>query len=65
MDSPTVKNAVLVVIIFFLLNSKIIWKQIIQFPFMGGVEPSIVALVVNAILAGMVFYLVSTFLMKK
>jgi hypothetical protein len=32
---------------------------------MGGVEPSIVALVVNSLLAGMVFYLVSNYLMKN
>jgi hypothetical protein len=63
MDSPTIKNTILVVIIFLALNSKILWKQILQFPFMGGVEPSIIALVVNSILAGIIFYLVSSFLM--
>jgi hypothetical protein len=64
-DSPDIKNTILVIIIFLLLNSKIVWKQIIQFPFMGGVEPSIVALVVNSVLAGMIFYLVSNYLMKN
>jgi len=64
-ESSTFKNALLVTVIFLLLNSKLIWKQIIQFPFMGSVEPSMIALVVNAIIAGMAFYLVSNFLMKS
>ena len=62
LDSATIKNTILVIIIFLALNSKIIWKQILHFPFMGGVEPSIIALIVNSILAGIVFYLISTFL---
>ena len=65
MDSSLFKNTLLVIIIFVALNSKIIWKQIIRFPFMGGIEPSIVALVVNSILAGVIFYLISYFLMKN
>ena len=64
-ESAGVKNAALVAVIFLLLNSKMIWKQIIQLPFMGRVEPSIIALVVNSILAGMAFYLLSNFLNKK
>ena len=63
-ESSTFKNAILVIAIFLLLNSKLIWKQIIQLPFMGSVEPSIIALIVNAIIAGMAFYLISNFLMK-
>ena len=39
-----------------------IWKQIIKIPFMGSVEPSIVALIVNSILAGIVFYLVNNYM---
>jgi len=58
-DSITFKYSVIVACIFILLNSKIIWKQIIQFPFMGGVEPSILALIINSILAGIIFYVVS------
>ena len=58
------KNALLVTIIFLLLNSKLIWKQIIQLPFMGGAEPSMIALIANAVIAGMAFYFVSNFLMK-
>jgi hypothetical protein len=49
----------LVACIFVLLNSKIIWTQIIKFPFMGNVEPSIVALLVNSVLAGVIFYIIS------
>ena len=63
-ESSTFKNALLVTVIFLLLNSKLIWKQIIQLPFMGTVEPSMIALVENAIIAGMAFYLISNFLMK-
>ncbi len=58
-SSVTFKYAVIVACIFVLLNSKIIWKQIIQFPFMGGAEPSILALFVNSILAGIIFYILS------
>jgi len=62
MDSQNFKNSLLVIVIFLLLNSKIIWKQIIQFPMMGSVDPSIVALIVNSILAGIVFYFISNYL---
>ena len=62
MDSQNFKNALLVIVIFLLLNSKIIWKQIIQCPMMGSVDPSIVALIVNSILAGIVFYFISNYL---
>jgi hypothetical protein len=58
-NSKSFKYALIVTCIFILLNSKIIWKQIIQFPFMGGVEPSILALLINSILAGIIFYVVS------
>jgi hypothetical protein len=58
-SDPSFKEAVLVAIIFVLLNSKIIWSQILKLPFMGGIEPSIMALLVNSILAAIVFYIVS------
>jgi len=58
-DSVTFKNGLLVAVIFLLLNSKIIWTQIMKIPFMGSLEPSIVALVTNAILAGIIFYIIS------
>ena len=58
-DSITFKYSLLVACIFVLLNSKIIWTQIIKFPFMGNFEPSILALLVNSILAGVIFYILS------
>jgi hypothetical protein len=61
-DSPNFKSAVVVMVIFLLLNSKMVWKQIMLLPFMGGLDPSIVALVFNSVLAGLAFYLVSNFL---
>jgi hypothetical protein len=57
-DSKTLKYSILVVLIFVLLNSKIMWKQIQRLPFMGTVDPSIIALIVNSILAGVIFYLI-------
>jgi hypothetical protein len=60
-----IKNALLVFLIFFILNSKMIWKQIIKLPFMGTVEPSMIALVVNSILAGFLFYIISNFFIKN
>ena len=63
-DVPLIKNTVLVSIIFILLNSKFIWKQILQFPFMGNLEPSMVGLLVNSILAGIMFYLISNYLIN-
>jgi len=60
-----IKNALLVFLIFFVLNSKMVWKQIIKLPFMGSVEPSMIALVVNSILAGILFYVISNFFIKK
>ena len=54
------KKSVLVAIIFVILNSRIIWTQITKLPFMGGLEPSILALIVNSILSGLVFYIISS-----
>jgi hypothetical protein len=58
------KNALIVVVIFILLNSKMIWRTISRLPMMGSVEPSILALIVNSILAGIVFYILSSRLNK-
>jgi len=63
-SSKYFKYSLLVVLIFLILNSKIIWKQISRFPFMGQVEPSIIALVVNSILAGIIFYAIVNFILK-
>ena len=64
MDSKAMKYAILVILIFIILNSKIIWKQIMKLPMMGSIEPSIVALIINSILAGVIFYIVTTMLIK-
>ena len=61
-DSPSFKYSIIVAVLFLLLNSKIIWNQIIKFPFMGSMEPSMIALVVNSILAGIVFYIIINFI---
>jgi hypothetical protein len=63
-DSKSMKYAILVILIFIILNSKIIWKQIMKLPMMGSIEPSIVALIINSILAGIIFYIVTTMLIK-
>ena len=60
----TTKYALLVAVIFIILNSKIVWRQIIKLPFMGSVEPSMIALIINSLLAGLAFYIVSTFIIK-
>jgi len=59
LDSVTFKYSILVACIFVLLNSKIIWTQIIKLPLMGNVEPSILALIVNSMLAAVIFYIIS------
>jgi hypothetical protein len=56
-----IKNAVMVFVIFILLNSRLFWKQIMRLPFMGTVEPSILALIVNSLLAALAFYLLNVF----
>ena len=56
------KLSIFVVLIFFLLNSKIVWKNIIRLPMMGTTDPSIIALIVNSILAGIAFYIISHFI---
>lgn len=57
-------NALLVGVLFCVLNSKIIWRQIIKLPFMGNVEPSIIALIINSIIAAIAYYVITTFVMK-
>ena len=61
-DSKSMKYAILVILIFIILNSKIIWKQLMRLPMMGGAEPSIIALFINSILAGIVFYFISNYI---
>ena len=63
-NKHNVKYSFIVALIFIILNSKIIWKQITKLPFMGSVEPSIIALIVNSILAGIIYYIMTTFIVK-
>jgi hypothetical protein len=65
MHNKNVKNSLIVVVIFVLLNSRMIWKALSRLPMMGTVEPSILALLVNSLLAGLVFYIISTRLNKN
>jgi hypothetical protein len=60
-DSQKIKYSILVILIFVLLNSKLIWKQICKLPFMGSIEPSILALVFNSLLSGLMFFLIVKF----
>ena len=59
-STPILKTSIIVSVLFLLLNSKIIWKQIIRLPMMGTTDPSILALIVNSILAGIFFYIISS-----
>lgn len=63
-NDTSFRYSLLVVLIFVILNSKIVWRQLSKFPFMGTVEPSIIALIANSILAGVIFYLISKLLKK-
>ena len=64
LDNASIKYSIVVVLIFLMLNSKIIWSQISRLPFMGSMEPSLIALVINSILAGVVFYCFKVFVFK-
>jgi len=59
-ENKNIKNSVIVIIIFIILNSKIIWRALSKMPMMGTLEPSIVALIVNSVLAGIVFFIISS-----
>ena len=59
------KETLIVVLLFVVFNSKLIWKQLMKLPFMGSVEPSIIALIVNSLLAGIVYFLIKKFLLPK
>jgi hypothetical protein len=63
-NTSTMKTSVIVSFIFLLMNSKIIWKQILKIPMMGTIEPSILALVVNSLLAGIFFYVINLCIQK-
>ena len=59
LDAKALKYSIAVVIIFVVLNSKIVWSQLSRLPFLNTVEPSIIALIINSILAGIIFYVIS------
>ena len=63
-NNVNIKNSIIVFVLFILLNSRIIWRALSRMPMMGTVEPSILALVVNSLIAGIVFYFVTTKLSK-
>ena len=64
-NSSNIKETIVVVLLFVVLNSKLIWKQLMKLPFMGSVEPSIIALIVNSLLAGIVYFIIKKFLIPK
>ena len=55
------KYSILVFLIFIILNSKIIWKQLMTIPGLSGVEPSIMSLLVNSLIAGILFFIISKY----
>jgi hypothetical protein len=55
------KYSIIVAILFIILNSKIIWTQISKLPMMGAFEPSILALIFNSVLSGILFYFIIKF----
>ncbi len=63
-DENPKKMAILVVVIFLVFNSRLFWRQIARLPMMGGIEPSMVALIFNSLLAGIVFYIISKLINK-
>jgi len=56
-----IKYSIIVAILFIILNSKIIWSQISKLPMMGALEPSILALIFNSVLSGLLFYFIIKF----
>ena len=64
-DITDFKYSLLVMLIFIILNSKIIWKQIARLPLMDGLDQSMIALLINSIIAGISFYIISNYIIKK
>ena len=54
---------ILVVCIFILLNSKFIYRELAKLPGMGNIDPSLLALVVNSVIAGLIFVIVKSCLL--
>ena len=59
-----VQQSLLVLVLFILLNSKIIWRQIMKLPFMGSTEPSMIALIVNSLLAAIVYFIITKYILN-
>jgi hypothetical protein len=57
-----IKYAVIATLLFVVFNSKIVWKQLLKVPIMGGVEPSVVALGTNGLLFAIIFYIIIKYL---
>ena len=57
-----IKYAVIATLLFLVFNSKIVWKQLLRIPVMGGVEPSIIALGTNGLLFAIIFYIIIKYL---
>jgi hypothetical protein len=57
-----IKYAVIATLLFIVFNSKIVWKQLLKVPIMGGVEPSIIALGTNGLLFAIIFYIIIKYL---
>ena len=56
--NTNLKLAIIVTLLFIILNSRIIWTQLQKLPFMGTLEPSIFALLINSLLSGIIFYII-------
>ena len=63
-SSSNMQTALLVTVLFIILNSKIVWRQMMKLPFMGSVEPSMIALIVNSLIAGVIFFIITNFIIK-
>ena len=54
-----------IALIFIILNSKIVWSQFGKLPFMGSMDPSMLALLINSLLSGIIFYIITTYVIKS
>jgi len=64
-DFKSLKMSVVVALIFIILNSKIVWSQFGKLPFMGSMDPSMLALLINSLLSGIIFYIITTYVIKS
>ena len=64
-DFKSLKLSVVVALIFIILNSKIVWSQFGKLPFMGSMDPSMLALLINSLLSGIIFYIITTYVIKS